>query len=258
MPVTRAPKRLRQERILTELKAAPALRVSSLAREFGVSTETIRRDLDALSRDGLISRTYGGAARGPVAQEPALNERDRLLVDERAAIARAAAALVAPNEVLMVDAGSTTAHFARRLAAEFSDLTVITNSISVAAALAMTPSIRVVLCPGDYDGQENGVYGPDTLAFLEQFSATRCFVGCSSLSGDGPGDASSSAAWVKRRMIERSGVATLLVDHSKYGQAALETICALERVDDIVTDARPDRSLSEALNKAGVNLVVAG
>ena len=93
----RAPKQLRQERILTELKATPALRVSDLAREFGVSTETIRRDLDALSHDGLISRTYGGAATAPVSHEPALNERHRFLVEERSRIARAAAALVEPH-----------------------------------------------------------------------------------------------------------------------------------------------------------------
>lgn len=257
MPAARAGKRLRQEQILTELKATPALRVSDLAREFGVSTETVRRDLDALSRDGLVSRTYGGAARGLVAQEPALNERSRLAVDERGAIARAAATLVAPHDVLMVDAGSTTAHFARRLAAGFSALTVITNSISVATALAVTPSIRVVLCPGDYDGHEGGVFGPETIEFLGRFNAGRCVIGCSGLIEHGPGEASSGSAWVKRRMIERSGAATLLVDHGKFGHTALETICALEEIGDIVTDARPGRSLSAAIKKAGVNLVVA-
>ena len=257
MAADRAPKQSRQARILTELKATPALRVSELAQEFGVSTETVRRDLDELSRDGLISRTYGGAAIAPVSQEPALNERHRILVEERSRIARAAAALIEPHEVLMIDAGSTTAHFARRLAAEFRDLTVITNSLSVATALAATPSIRVLLCPGDYDGHEGGVFGPETIEFLGRFSAGRCVIGCSGLSTAGPSEASSGSAWVKRRMIERSGSATLLADRGKFGQTALETICGLDGLGDIVTDTRPGGALSKALRVAGVRLHVA-
>lgn len=257
MTERRASKQARQERILTELKATPALRVLELAHEFGVSTETIRRDLDSLSRDGLVSRTYGGAANAPVAEEPALNERDRAYIEERGRIARAAAGLVEPHDVLMVDSGSTTAHFARRLAADFTQITVITNGLSVATALAATPSIRVVLCPGDYDGHEGGVFGPETLAFLDRFTAHRCFIGCSGLSAEGPGEASSGSAWVKRKMIERSGAAILLADRSKFEQASLETVCALDALEAIVSDARAPAPLAKSIGKAGVVLRLA-
>jgi DeoR/GlpR family transcriptional regulator of sugar metabolism len=121
-------KRERQERILAELHADPAVRIGALAQTFAVSSETVRRDLDELIRDGRVNRTYGGAALPPMGVEPSLNERYRRLVAERARIGRLAATLVAPGEVPMIDAGSTTAH-RRRLAAELGDPTVVINGL---------------------------------------------------------------------------------------------------------------------------------
>jgi hypothetical protein len=163
----------RFERIVAELRASPAVRISALADEFGVSTETVRRDLDELSRRGLVARTYGGAAVRPMAREPAVNERYRQRVEERSRIGARAAAFVEPGDVLMIDSGSTTSHFARRLAAAAEALTVLTNSINVAAALGQNPKLRVILCPGDYNPREAGVYGPETAAFLRRHHATK-------------------------------------------------------------------------------------
>jgi DeoR/GlpR family transcriptional regulator of sugar metabolism len=106
----------RRERIIAELRANPTVRVAALARAFGVSTETVRRDLDALCEGGLVSRTYGGAALPAIGVEPSLAERQRELTEERERIARRAFELLAPREVVMVDCGSTTWHLARRLA----------------------------------------------------------------------------------------------------------------------------------------------
>src|SRR5437762_1257517 len=108
----------RQARILGELRASPAIRISELAAEFVVSTETIRRDLDELSQQGMLSRTYGGAAARPFGAEPALNERYKEFVEERERVGAFAAQAIKPGQVLMVDAGSTTLHFARRLRSE--------------------------------------------------------------------------------------------------------------------------------------------
>src|SRR5262249_24650661 len=130
----RMPKQDRQSRILAELRVSTTLRISDLAAELGVSTETIRRDLEEMGQSGLINRTYGGAGARPLGYEPAWNERSNAMAVEREAIAALAIKLVRPGEALMIDAGSTTLHFARRLAAELRDLTVITNSFAVATA----------------------------------------------------------------------------------------------------------------------------
>src|SRR5262245_14666762 len=131
----------RRERILGELRANPTVRIAELSKAFGVTGETVRRDLDSLSEDGLVSRTYGGAAVTSLAQEPGLDERHQTLVEERARIARRAVELVAPGDVLMIDSGATTAHFVRRLTADLRDITVITNSLGDAAVLGQNPSI---------------------------------------------------------------------------------------------------------------------
>jgi DeoR/GlpR family transcriptional regulator of sugar metabolism len=247
----------RRERIVAELRANPAVRVAALARAFGVSTETVRRDLDALSESGLVSRTYGGAAMPAIGVEPSLAERQRELVQEREQIARRAFELLAPREVVMVDCGSTTWHFARRLAIEPLPLTVVTNSLGIATTLAANPAMRVVVCPGDFASGEGGTFGPDTLAFLRRFRADKAVFGAGGLTVDGPTEVHSGAAWVKRVMLERARRGILLVDHSKFDQARYEIICALAELDDLVSDGPPPRALAEAIAQANVALHLA-
>lgn len=250
-------KRERQERILAELRANPTLRVAQLARDFGVSTETIRRDLDELSREGAVDRTYGGAARPSAGFEAAVAERLKEYVAERERIGKRAAADVTPGEVLMVDGGSTTIHFARRLAAELRDLTVVTNSFGVASVLGKNPELRIVMCPGDYDPHEGIVTGPETLDFLARFAADRAVIGAGGLTPEGPSEVLSSAAWVKRRMIERANRRALLLDASKFGLVRHERVCPLDAIHDLYTDTRPPARLAAALKRAGVALHLA-
>lgn len=249
----RLEKSQRQERIIAELKVDAALRVSDVAKRFGVTTETIRRDLDSLAGRGLIARTYGGATSAG-AGEPGFNERYHQKIAERRLVAERAADLVEAGDVLMIDAGSTTTHFARRLAADLGELTVFTTSVGAATALGSNAGIRVMLCPGIYDPREGGVCGAETLSFLQRLNAGKCFIGASGLTADGPSDANIDAAWVKRAMIERSERRILLVDAGKFGVRAVDRICSLDALSDIVTDARPDRKLSQAINRARITL----
>jgi DeoR/GlpR family transcriptional regulator of sugar metabolism len=247
----------RRARIIAELRANPTVRVVALARAFGVSTETVRRDLDALSAGGLVSRTYGGAALPAIGAEPSFAERQRELTEERERIARQAFEFLAPHEVIMVDCGSTTWHFARRLAIEPLPLTVMTNSLGIAATLAANPAIRVVVCPGDYAAGEGGTFGPETLAFLHRFHADKAVLGASGLTEAGPTEVRSDAAWVKRVMIERTRRRILLVDHSKFEQARYEIVCPLADFDDLVSDDQPPPALADAIRAARVALHLA-
>ncbi len=247
----------RFERIVAELRASPTVRISALAEAFGVSTETVRRDIDELSRRGLVNRTYGGAAAHALAREPAVNERYRLLVEQRSRLGARAAELVEPGEVLMIDAGSTTTHFAQRLAARARDLTVLTNCIGVALALGQAPGIRVVLCPGDYNMREGGTFGHETGAFLDRFHADKAFIGASGLTVDGPVEVDSAGCWIKRRMIARADRVLLLADATKFGVPSLERVCPLSEIDDLVADAEPPAALAEALRAAGVRVHLA-
>jgi len=254
----RVPAEERHARILRDLKINPALRVSHLARAFGVTTETIRRDLDTLSADGRLARTYGGAASAPGEREPAFHERQNRMVDERSRIGERAAVLIKPGDTLMIDSGSTTLHFARHLASFSRDLRVITNSPAIAATVAVNGTITAVLCPGEYDSREGGVFGAHTIEFLQRLRADRAVIGASGLAEGGASEALPAAAVVKRAMMAGAKQRTLLVDASKHNRIYTEMICPLDEFSEIVTDRKPSYVyLAEALRKSGARILLA-
>jgi DeoR/GlpR family transcriptional regulator of sugar metabolism len=247
----------RFERIIAALRHSPTVRISELAAGFGVSAETVRRDIDELSRQGLVDRTYGGAAAHSLSHEPAVNERYRLHVSARARLGLCAAEMVVDGDVLMIDSGSTTTHFAKQLAATAPAITVLTNCVGVALAFGQATDLRVVLCPGDYDAQEGGTFGLETVSFLGRFHATKSFIGASGLTEEGPVELNSAASWVKRRMIERSEHRFLLCDQTMFGHHSLELVGPLADIDHLITDAPPPAGLRTALQEADVDLQIA-
>jgi DeoR/GlpR family transcriptional regulator of sugar metabolism len=247
----------RRERILRDLKLHAAIRVSHLAKSLGVTTETIRRDLDALGESGVLNRTYGGAALPPGQREPAVQERQQRQVEERSRIGAHAAGLIRRGEILMIDAGSTTLHFARHLASQAQDLTVITNSLAIATTLGVNPAVRVVLCPGDYNEREGGVFGPHTADFIRRFNADCAVIGASGIGVHGPTEARPEGVWIKRAMMDMARRRVLLVDSGKFDVAHLELVCPLARLSDIVTERAPRGSLADAIAASKVKLHIA-
>ena len=241
----------RHRSILAALGTDPTVRISALAAAFGVSGETVRRDIEELSRAGAVRRTYGGASVVQAGLQPELSSRERMAVAERARIGLAAAALVEPGSVVMLDAGSTTTQFARALAARGIAATVLTNSLNAAAELASAPveGLRVVLCPGDVSAAERGVYGSETEAFLRRFNADLAVIGASGLTEEGPCEAISRAAWVKRAMLARAPRRMLLADSGKFGRGLMDCVCPLAELTDLVTDAAPPAGLAAALRR---------
>lgn len=246
----------RQTRILEELRGTPHVRISTLADKFDVTTETIRRDLDALSAKGLVDRAYGGASARPMGVQPSAYERRAEHVEERSRIGAAAAALLDPGEVLMIDAGSTTAELAQRLIHAGLSLTIVTNCYQVATAL-VAGDTRVVVCPGEFDGREAAVFGTDTVDFLRRFHANKTFIGASGVAADGFSDVNRSAVSIKRTMIERADEAWLLADHSKFDARLLEVVAPLGALTGIVCDREPTGALRSAIDRNGLRLVVA-
>lgn len=247
----------RREQILLELQHHPHVRTSDLAARFGVSTETVRRDVEALSQEGLIRRAYGGASAAPMGAQPPFGERDQARIEERAMIGRRAAELVRPGEVLMIDAGSTTHQFAISLAAAARDLTVLTNSIAVASALGQNETIQVVVCPGDFIASEAGIYGPETIDFLGRYNANRAFIGASGLTPNGITEANRLSVSVKRAMIRQSHESYLLVDRSKFDVSLVATVEPLSSLTGVITNEQPSGLLAKALTDSRVDVDVA-
>ncbi len=247
----------RQKEIVAILQSQPALRVQGLARRFGVTTETIRRDLDHLHREGRLSRTYGGATARPFTYEPALGDRAKLMIAERTAIAARAAELVKPGEALMIDAGATTVHVAVRLAAHCNHLTVLTNSVGVAVALATNPTMKVIMVPGEFDGAEGAILGSDAITFLRSYRADKAIIGSTGVTPDGLHDANREIAAIKRTMIEQASEVIYVADHQKFEKNSLVTVAPLSDIDWIVTDIAPAVDLRAALLANGVMVIQA-
>lgn len=246
----------RHERIVTELEAAPALRASELAAALGVSNETIRRDLMELDDRGLINRTYGGASR-PFAFEPPVRERHGLMTAERERIAAAVCEDVRENDVVMIGAGATTWHVARRLAAVRRNLTVITHDFMVAVAASHNPTIRVLMLPGRVHPTEGYVYGAQAVAAIAGYQANWAVVGATGISAVGACDADDEAAAVYRAMSLRAATSVVATDHSKFDQPSLAIYAGWSDVDRLVVDQAPPGPLMDALRQGGASLILA-
>ena len=251
----RLKKKERRRQILLELKLRPHVRISELSERFNVSTETLRRDFDALADEGLVARAHGGATAPAQGHYPGLNERATSRVDERERIGRRAARLVQDGETVMIDSGSTTIEMARALAYRGTSCTVITNSIPVAMTLGHGAA-QVLLCPGEYLAAESAVIGTDTLEYLSRFNVDRCIIGASGFSEEGPSETVRGFAAVKRMMLQRAAARHLLIDSEKYGRKGLTQVGDLSNLQSIVVDRRPQDALLHALAAADVQVLV--
>ncbi|WP_121024526.1 DeoR/GlpR family DNA-binding transcription regulator [Litoreibacter meonggei] len=247
----------RRKHILLELRLRPHVRISELADRFRVSSETVRRDLEKLSADGLLDRAHGGALALVSGKYPTFDERATARVEERERIGRVAAHLVQPGETLMIDSGSTTLQLARFLAFDGTACTVITNSFPVAMALGQSEAANVIICPGDYLPSESAVIGTDAVEFLARHSVDRCLIGASGIAEAGPSEAVRGFAAIKRAMLRQSAIAHLLIDGQKFGRKSLAQVGNLSDVSSVVSDQAPAEELAASLKRANVEVLVA-
>lgn len=249
------PKPARQERILSELNRSPSLRVAELARRLDVSTETIRRDLDEMTEQGLLNRTYGGAVRS-LGTEPSVTERHALFVSERERIARAAIPLLKDARVLMIGSGSTTVHVARRIAVEMKNITVITHAFGVATVLATNPTIDVLMLPGNYHSTEGVTVGAHAVSFLQGFHADVALLGASGLGPDGPSEALLECGVVYQTMVSRSARSVVVADHSKHDRIFPALYAHWRDIDHLVTDKTVSTPLMDRFREFSVQQVL--
>jgi len=250
----------RQQAMARAIGQDGRLSVTQLADTFDVTTETVRRDLSSLERIGLVRRVHGGAvpASSLSAIESGLGERDQANTAAKDAIAAAAIAqLPPPGSVVILDAGSTTARFAAVLPREHR-LTVVTHAVPVAARLAGLPHIELHLLPGRVRPTTHAAVGNDTVAALHDLRADVAFVATNGISVDfGLSTPDRDEAATKRAITTAARRTVVLSDSSKIGVETAQRFAALTDVDVLVTDdgiAAEDR---RALEKTGLEVVVA-
>jgi len=230
--------------------------VAGLAEQFGVTTETIRRDLSTLERQSLVKRVHGGAI--PMERlgfEPGVARRSGLMVAEKDRIGKAALAEVPEEGAVLIDAGTTTAQFAQLLPPD-RELTVVTNCAPIAVAVAVKPRIKVLLLGGRVRGRTLAAVGDWTTAALSQIYIDVAFVGTNGFSAQrGLTTPDPAEAAAKRAMIDAARRTVVLADHTKFGADALMRFAALRDVDVLVTDTGLDPDLVAEIEGAGPRVV---
>src|SRR5690348_13797562 len=246
----------RRQAILAQVRQHSAVSADDLAREFGVSVETIRRDLRRLGDKGLLDRVYGGATRpAGRSSEGSFAARSVRRMAAKRAIAGLAAALVEPGETIVIDVGTTALEVARALPASFRGR-VLTNSVPAALELSGREHIEVLLCGGLVRGGDAACSGGHAEAFFGEFYADRAFLGSGGVHPEaGLTDYYPAEVVVRRTIIAHTAACYVLADSSKLGAIAVHRVCPLDRVTAVLTDDEGGPGAHEALTPAGVTLL---
>ncbi|MGB8622039.1 MAG: DeoR/GlpR family DNA-binding transcription regulator [Paracoccaceae bacterium] len=247
----------RHKRILHVLEASGQISAHDLAAMLGVSRETVRRDLVDLEDDGLIDRVHGGALLSQACVEPPFRKRKDKQIRAKQDIARKAVDLVLPGQTVLVDAGTTTSVFAQELA-KLTGITVITNSIDIATTIQTSGNkIELLLLGGAVVSDVPATYGELTLSEIRRFHADLAFVAPVALDGEkGAFDFDLHEAAVAGAMIDQSGEAVLLVDHTKLGQTSRVKYCDPAQIDVLVTDKSAPEAALQAFRDRGTRVIV--
>lgn len=247
----------RQSAILALIRANGQVEVDRLARSYGVSPQTIRRDLAELCDRGLAARTHGGARQLASVGALAYTERRALAAPEKAAIARAAAALVPDGASVTLNIGTTTEQVARALAGH-RDLTVLTNNVNIVTLLVGARLRELILVGGTVRLSDGAVVGADAVEFISRYKTDYAVIGASALDGDGAVlDHDGREVSVARAILRNARHRILVADRSKFARTAPVRICGLDELDTFVTDAPPPAEFAEAARAAGTEIILA-
>jgi DeoR family transcriptional regulator, aga operon transcriptional repressor len=242
--------------LLEMLAASGSMDVAGAAHELGVSTTTIRRDLQLLSEQRLLNRTHGGAVAHGVLYELPLRYRSGGQQEVKRRIGTAAAKRVGDREVVGLTGGTTTTEVARAMV-DRRQLTVVTNSLNIGAELAVRPNLKLVMTGGVARSESYELVGPLADASLARLHLDLAFVGADGISpDDGLTTHHEIEAHTNRVLIDRAARVVVVADSSKLGRIAFARICGLDQVDELVTDLDADPDAIATIERAGVEVTL--
>ena len=242
----------RRQAIARSARSEGRVDVSQLATTYGVTTETIRRDLTVLERQGVLRRVHGGGI--PLDRlgfEPEVSARDQVMTAEKERIAKAALEEVPAEGAILLDAGTTTARLAAALPVD-RELTVVTNCLPIALQLSAWPRITVLTLGGRVRGRTLAAVDIWAMRALRETYVDVAFLGTNGISPHrGLTTPDPTEAAVKNAMIRSARRAVVLADHTKVGNDHLMRFGDLEDIDTVITDTGLDEHLLRELEGAG-------
>ena len=247
----------RQTEILDIARTEGRVIVETLAERFGVTVQTIRRDLSDLSDAGLLDRVHGGAVMRTGVSNIGYEERRRMNEAAKAAIGRLCAQAIPDNSSMILNLGTTTEAVARELL-NHRNITVITNNMNVANILVANESCEIVVAGGALRRSDGGLVGELTTEFIGQFKVDYAVIGTSALDQDGDLlDYDLAEVRVSRAIIRQSRQAYLVCDASKLDRSAPARLASLADLDTIFTDQPLPEALAQKCAEWGTRVQVA-
>ena len=247
----------RQSGVLDAVRELGSVSVEALAERFGVTLQTVRRDVKLLSDAGLVARFHGGVRLpSSTTENIAYRQRQSLNEEAKRRIARALAREVPDGCSLIINIGTTTEAVARELV-HHRGLRVITNNLNVAAILADNADNEVIVAGGLVRHRDRGIVGEATVEFIGQFRVDIGLIGISGIEADGTlRDFDFREVKVTQAIIRASRQVWLAADHSKFNRPAMVELGRLDQVDMLFTDRPPPPAFDALLAEAGVSCVL--
>jgi DeoR family glycerol-3-phosphate regulon repressor len=249
----------RHTQLIDEVRAQGPQTIEALAERFGVTLQTVRRDVQRLAEAGLLSRFHGGVRLpSSTTQNIAYLQRQAMSSDAKRGIARAIAKRVPNGCSLILNIGTTIEAVAHELL-QHRGLRVITNNLHIAALLSSNLECEVIVAGGLVRAADQGIVGEATVDFMRQFKVDIGLIGISGIEADGTlRDFDYREVKVARTIIEQSREVWLAADQSKFNRQAMVELARLQEIDVLFTDAPPPPPFAELMAQGNVKCVVAG
>ncbi|MGI5958204.1 MAG: DeoR/GlpR family DNA-binding transcription regulator [Massiliimalia sp.] len=246
----------RQAQILSIVNDKKSVSVHELSQTLFVSDATIRRDLTAMEKAGLIKRSHGGAVLfESTNDESSILIREQENIREKKMIAELAMEFVRSNYTIFMDSSSTTGTVIPLLK-QYKYLSVVTNGLKNAILLSQRTNAKIYMTSGVINNQSNSIVGSDTIAYLNRLHADLVLFSCSGITLEsGITDASFEQSNLKQVMIKNSKIKVLLCDSSKFDNTYLCRTCGFEDIDYIITNKRPDQAYLRAAEAAECTII---
>src|SRR2546427_1269709 len=247
----------RRRKILELVKQTGQVTFQDVVNRFSVSAVTARSDLDALSANGVVLRSHGGAVRYEPTQDYPLKLKATLHRSEKARIGEAAARLVQPNETIILDSGTTTAEIAKNLKRSKVKFTVVTSALNIANELADAQEIALIMLGGLLRTVSYSFVGPQAEAMLRDLHADRLFLAVDGFDlASGPFTPDVLEAQLNGLMMKVSKETTVVADSTKLGRRSLFRIGPIEKVHRLITDNPAPAEVTDALRKKGCEVML--
>jgi DeoR family transcriptional regulator of aga operon len=247
--------------LLERLVADGKIDVEQSAEHFGVSAATVRRDLDHLAEQQLLSRTHGGAVPNTTSYDLPLRYKATYRGEAKARIAQRAVGMLWPGCTLSLNGGTTTVEVARAIPgsqALHNGVTVVTNALNIATELTVRPFIKIVVCGGVARPQSYELVGAMASDTLSQLTPDICFLGAKGLDPvAGITTSDEAEAAINRVMVTQAKRTVVVIDASKLGYVDFSRICRVSEVATILTDSSAEPEMVERLRATGVEVLLA-